>query len=192
MNKAVLRKILCNYVAVLHCQTWCWLTCDIRSHLFSTRTERRVLKCDAFETLNKSHQCCSVVKVAKTFGAILTSFLELSSKICQCRDIFFSHLSHSRFLLCCFWFMMRKCSKWTKLPLPRGCCQAVVWRVLVLSAHTLRVQPNETTTPGWRSSLFSFKLNKYKYLPNLSSLSRLAALTVLFIAVGISITFLII
>lgn len=39
------------------------------------------LKSVPFEALTKSHQCCQVLKVTKTFGAILTSFWEFDSSI---------------------------------------------------------------------------------------------------------------
>ena len=55
------------------------LTCVIWSHLFDNQTNLWGLKCDAFEALTKSHQSCQVLKVTKTFGALLTSFGELNS-----------------------------------------------------------------------------------------------------------------
>lgn len=74
LNEALLRKILCNYVAALHRQTRCQPARDIWSHLLSTQTMLWAFKCVAFEGLTKSDQRCRLLKVLETLGAIFASF----------------------------------------------------------------------------------------------------------------------
>lgn len=159
LNKAVLRKILCNYVAALHRQTWCQLTCDIWSHLFSTQTLLGVLKCDDFEALTKSHQdiwcCLYIIWGIKFWNKYLGASIhfiptcQTANSICVALGLWWENVVNVVNVLSPRVAVREWFGEWLSLS------GAAKW--------------DEDT--GWKSSQFSFKLSKGEYLPNFSSLS---------------------